>query len=88
MYNIPYTTLGNKLRGRRPIAASNRNFLTDDEEKSMSAWLIRMAKLGFGKTREDVKDMAKRILDTCEAKTRAKEELDEWFPCTARTYSV
>ena len=73
VYNIPYATLGDKLRGRRPIAASNRNFLTDDEEESLSAWLIRMAKLGFGKTREDVKDMAKRILDARQAKTRAKD---------------
>ena len=47
VYNIPYATLGDKLRGRRPIAASNRNFLTDDEEKSLSAWLIGRAKLGL-----------------------------------------
>ena len=73
VYNIPYATLGDKLRGRRPIAASRGNFLTEDEEKSLSAWLVRMAKLGFGKTREDVKDMAKRILDERDAKTRAKD---------------
>ena len=63
VFGIPYATLGDKLQGRRPVTASPRTVLTSEEETKLGKWMVELSKRGFGRTRNDLRDMVKRILD-------------------------
>ena len=63
VFGIPYATFGDKLRGRRPVTASPRTVLTSEEETKLVKWMVELSKRGFGRTRNDLRDMVKRILD-------------------------
>ena len=73
VFGIPYTTLGDKLRGRRPVTASPRTVLTSEEETKLVKWMVELTKRGFGRTRNDLRDMVKRILDDRGEKTVFKD---------------
>ena len=68
-FGIPYATLGDKVRGRRPMQPAPKTVLSEDEEKKLVQWLIELSHRGFGLTKDDVKDMVKTILDARGAKT-------------------
>ena len=73
VFGIPYATLGDKLRGRRPVTASPRTVLTSEEEIKLVKWMVELSKRGFGRTRNDMRDMVKRILDDRGEKTVFKD---------------
>ena len=73
VFGIPYATLGDKLRGRRPVTASPRTVLTSEEETKLVKWMVELSKRGFGRTRNDLRDMVKRILDDRGEKTVFKD---------------
>ena len=62
-FGIPLSTLGDKVRGRRPIKARSKFFLTKDEEAKLSDWLVLFAERSLGRTVEDLKDKVKEILE-------------------------
>ncbi|KAL8584634.1 hypothetical protein ACOMHN_002363 [Nucella lapillus] len=68
-FGIPYATLGDKVRGRRPMKAAPKTVLSCEEETKLVKWLIELSRRGFGRTKKDLKDMVKRILDERGAKT-------------------
>ncbi|KAK8387306.1 hypothetical protein O3P69_018117 [Scylla paramamosain] len=72
-FGIPYGTLGDKVRGRRPMQAASKTVLLKEEEKKLVDWLIEVSQRGFGWTKDNFKDMMKTILDTRGAKTVFKE---------------
>ena len=62
-FGIHYATLGDKVRGRRPMQPAPKTVLSDDEEKKLVQWLIKLLHQGFGRTKDNVKDMVKTTLD-------------------------
>ena len=68
-FDIPYATLGDKVRGRRPVKAPPKTVLSSEDEKKLVDWLLELSKRGFGRTREDLKDIVKKILDDRKATT-------------------
>ena len=62
-FGIPYATLWDKVRGRRPMQPAPEMVLLEDEEKKLVQWLIELSHRGFGRTKDNVKDMVKTILD-------------------------
>ncbi|XP_063864311.1 uncharacterized protein LOC135102737 isoform X3 [Scylla paramamosain] len=68
-FGIPYATLGDKVRGRRPMQPAPKTVLSMEEEKKLVDWLIEVPQRGFGRTKDDLKDMVKTILDDREERT-------------------
>ncbi|KAL8610230.1 hypothetical protein ACOMHN_038925 [Nucella lapillus] len=58
-FGIPYATLGDKVRGRRPMKAAPKTVLSCEEETKLVKWLIELSRRGFGRTKKDLKDMVK-----------------------------
>ena len=61
IYGIPYATLGDKIRGRRPICSIPRRLLSLDEEEKLASW-VNMCRRGFGQTRDDICQKACTIM--------------------------
>ena len=76
VFGIPYATLGDKLWGRRPVTASPRTVLTSEEETKLGKWMVELLKRGFARTRNDLRDMVKRILDDRGEKKQFSKTLD------------
>ena len=72
-FEIHYATLGDKVRGRRPMQPAPKTVLLEDEEKKLVQWLIELSHRGVGRTKDDVKYMVKTILDARGAKTVFKD---------------
>ncbi|KAK3792636.1 hypothetical protein RRG08_023111 [Elysia crispata] len=73
VFGIPYATLGDKVRGRRPINAQPRTLLQAAEEERLLSWLKETARQGFGRTKSDIKDTVKAILDARGAVTNSPD---------------
>ena len=41
-FGIPYATVGNKVRGRRPMQPAPETVLSEDKEKKLVQWLIEL----------------------------------------------
>ncbi|KAK3700047.1 hypothetical protein RRG08_052503 [Elysia crispata] len=73
VFGIPYATLGDKVRGRRPINAQPRTLLQAAEEERLLSWLKETARQGFGRTKSDIKDTVKATLDARGAVTNSPD---------------
>ena len=73
VFGIPYATLRDKVRGRRPINAQPRTLLQAAEEERLLSWLKETARQGFGQTKSDIKDTVKAILDARGAITNSPD---------------
>ena len=75
VYGIPQTTLSDKMKGKTPIHVTPNTLLTKEEEEKLAAWIVELARCGFGKTIEEVKETAAQILKLRDAASRSKESL-------------
>lgn len=64
VFRIPYGTLGDKLRGRRPIKLQSRTLLSGIEEERLVHWIKQSAQRGFGKSRMDIREAVKAIIES------------------------
>ena len=68
-YNIPYTTLNDKVNGRVPISRQKSgpsSYLSSSQEDRLASYLITMTKIGYGLDRKEVPGIVKEILDQAE----------------------
>ena len=70
LYNVPFETLrrrvnGSVITGCKPGPATA---LTEEEEERLASYLIQMAQMGFGLSRETVMCLAFKIVDTTQRK--------------------
>ena len=73
-YNIPRSTLLDKLDGKRPVEASPgpNPFLTKAEERLLESWVMDMYQRGFPLKCEDLKDMAQSFIQNNQRRTSFK----------------
>ncbi len=64
-YGIPKSTIRDHVTGLVEIGRRSgpRPVLSKEEEEAIVQWLIKMARIGYGRSKEQVKDTVKRILD-------------------------
>ncbi|VDI22166.1 Hypothetical predicted protein [Mytilus galloprovincialis] len=76
-YNVPKTTIIDKLNGRSSLQARSgpSPVLFDSEEEMLVHWVIDMAKIGYGQTRQQLLYTVKTILDHDGRKTPFKDNL-------------
>ncbi|CAG2228145.1 unnamed protein product [Mytilus edulis] len=76
-YNVPKTTIIDKLNGRSSLQARSgpSPVLFDSEEEMLVHWVIDMAKIGYGQTRQQLLYTVKTILDHDGKKTPFKDNL-------------
>ena len=70
LYNVPFETLrrrvnGSVIPGCKPGPAT---VLTEEEEEHLASYLIQMAQMGFGLSRETVMSLAFKIVDATQRK--------------------
>ena len=63
IHGVPRSTLKDRLSGRtvHGVKPGPRPYLQEAEEKELSDYLITAAKVGYGKTRKEVKGIAENI---------------------------
>ena len=63
-FQIPKSTLSNKANDKTPVGCrpGPATVLTPPEEKMLNEWAIHMAKIGFGRTREELLDKVRDII--------------------------
>ena len=65
LYNLPYETL--RRRANHTVSVDCRSgpptVLTEDEESQLASYLVKMADMGFGLSRDDVMLTAFRIAE-------------------------
>ncbi|XP_071840675.1 uncharacterized protein [Apostichopus japonicus] len=76
-YNIPKTTLLDKLSGRRPVYTTQgpKPVMTPEEETWLEKWLLSMSKIGYGQTRRELCLTVKKILDDDGRKNPFKDNM-------------
>lgn len=62
-YGIPSSTLHDKVHGKTPMSRPSKTVLTTAEEQKLVDWVLHMARIGYGRTRQEVLDTVKRIID-------------------------
>lgn len=64
-FNVPRTTLGNKLEGKSPTESIGHggvsSILGSDTDKLLVDWILTCAKMGFSIDREGTFDFSKKI---------------------------
>ncbi|CAC5411012.1 unnamed protein product [Mytilus coruscus] len=76
-YNVPKTTIIDKLNWRSNLQSRSgpNPVLYDSEEEMLVHWVIDMAKIGYGQTKQQLLYMVKTILDHDGRKTPFKDNL-------------
>lgn len=69
-YNIPKTTLHDRVNKKYFTSKiGKRTVLTDEEESRLEQWALHMSRIGFGRTRRELVQVVKQILDADGRKT-------------------
>lgn len=72
-FNVPRTTLRNKIEGKSPIESIGHggvsSILGNDTEKSLVDWILTCAKMGFPINREGLLSSVKKLVDEANLKT-------------------
>uniref|UniRef100_A0A2C9LUB6 HTH CENPB-type domain-containing protein n=1 Tax=Biomphalaria glabrata TaxID=6526 RepID=A0A2C9LUB6_BIOGL len=74
-YNIPLTTLHNKLQGTNPLI-SKKSLLTMDEENNLAKWLMELSNCGFGKSNNEVRETARAIIAARSNNSETQEQIE------------
>ena len=66
LYNIPRSTLSDKVLGKVPLKARSGppTYLSTDEEEELTSFLLQMAKIGYQNTRKQVIALVQQIVDS------------------------
>ena len=82
-FNIPKTTLFDKLHGRVAdnAKAGRPTVLTYSEEVELVDWVVKMCKIGYGRTKQELLLTVKKMLDFEGRQSRFKNNLPgkQWF---------
>lgn len=81
-YNIPRSTISDKLREKHPRHQGGQTALTADDERFLSEGIAKFAEWGFPLTRADIQDVIKSYLDRKGVRiTKFKENKpgEDWF---------
>ena len=82
LYNIPYTTLCDRVKGRVPINSTNPGpspILNQVEEKKLVEHIIYMSSIGYGYSRADVMNIAGEYLSSVNRRKPSKAMSGKWF---------
>ena len=81
-YAVPRETLFDKVAFRTPMVATPKTVLTPAEEKMLVDWAIHMGRIGYCRTRGELLDTVKKILDSDGRKnpfTKNRPGKDWWY---------
>ena len=64
MYGVPKSTLGDKVKGKRPVEAkAGRNpLLSTERERQVVEYIVHMARNGYGRTYSDIESKVEEII--------------------------
>ena len=82
LYNVPYTTLCDRVRGRVPIDSTKPGpspILSQMEEKKLVDHIMYMSSIGYGYSRADVMNIAGEYLSSMNRHEPSKPMSDKWF---------
>ncbi|GFR64709.1 tigger transposable element-derived protein 6-like protein [Elysia marginata] len=74
-FGIPYSTIGEKVRGRRPVKAGSKFLLHSEEERRIVEWLKLYAEQALPRSIDDLRKKAKEVLKLRGASTKTKDGL-------------
>ena len=80
-WNIPKSTLHDRLNGKVEYdrRSGPPSILTKVEENRLADWLIELAQRGFGRSKDDLLDAVKKLVEKDERKTplsKTGQEID------------
>ena len=80
-YNVPRSTLGDKVRGKYPLNKTPKTALKPEEERQIVDWMIGSARRGCGLQMNDILSQIQRILSSDGRETPFKDNRPsrQWF---------
>ena len=80
LHGVPPTTLKDRLSGRVKQGAKpgSRPYLNNQEERALADHLIKAAKIGYDKTRKEVKSIVERVAEEKHC-LRGTQVTDGWW---------
>jgi hypothetical protein len=82
-YNVPKSTIIDKHYGKSSLHSRSgpKSVLSETDENIIVEWLINMAKIGYGQTRQQLLSAVKKVMDQDGRQTPFKNNLPgkDWF---------
>ncbi|GFR82144.1 tigger transposable element-derived protein 6-like protein [Elysia marginata] len=87
-FKIPYSTLGEKIRGRRPVKAGTKYLLLAHEEKKIVDWVKVHEDCALPRSIEDLRKKVKEVVELRGGSTKTKDGLPgkDWILAFRRRY--
>ena len=88
-YGVPKSTLGDHITGKRVRTSKGQEpYLGKELEDRLAAWLIKMARIGFGQTKEQLFGKAQQLVTQLGIATPFPNgrPMDNWYRCFMNRY--
>ena len=69
IYGIPKSTLCDRVKNKRKSTPGPEPMLTRGLEDRVVSWIIKMARIGYGQTKEQIKDKVQELVNSLKMKT-------------------
>ena len=81
MYEVSKSTLSDRMRKQRRMKPGPEPYLGEDLENHISEWIIKMARIGYGQTKEQIKDKVQELVNSLKIKMPWENgrPLEKWY---------
>ena len=81
MYGILKSTLCDRVKNQRKSTPGPEPMLTRGLEDQVVSWIIKMARIGYGQTKEQIKDKVQELVNSLKMKTPWEDgrPLEKWY---------
>ena len=69
MYGISKSTLCDRVKNQRKSTPGPEPILTRGLEDQVVSWIVKMARIGYGQTKEQIKDKVQELVNSLKMKT-------------------
>ena len=90
VYQVPKSTLSDRIRHGHSYRRGPEPFLGNDLEDRIAAWIITMARIGYGQTKEQIKDKVQELVKSLHIETPWPDDrpLEKWYKLFMKRHPV
>ena len=90
VYQVSKSTLSDRIHHGHGYRRGPKPFLGNDLEDHIAAWIIKMARIGYGQTKEQIKDKVQELVKSLHIKTPWPDDrpLEKWYKLFMKRHPV
>ena len=90
VYQVSKSTLSDRIRHGRGYRRGPEPFLGNDLEDCIAAWIIKMARIGYGQTKEQIKDKVHELVKSLHIETPWPDDRpsEKWYKLFMKRHPV